>query len=290
MTAPAEAVLASPCVGICRLDPATGWCVGCARTGEELERWMAMDGPARAAIWDELPRRRAAAPPLGFTLLPWAPEAALGQLARLTGQPGAVWSLGVHGATAELAPRPGKTLEVALAEGQLSVRTPGGRMRLRARAGLRVFQLPGRLVLALHRSRLVPAPAVLTELAPDREALDPAALGQPLFDLGLGRPTIRFAVRTGSAGIARALRAGLGRPLDGAIAQLLLAASPTRVLLCPLGRIEIDGPLAATEGPRTRLSPALLAQDRELPPGLALPEGYAPLFALVGVQPSANSR
>lgn len=289
MTAPAEVVLASPCVGICRLDPTTGWCIGCARTGEELEFWMAMDGPARAAVWDQLPRRRAAVPSLGFALLPWAPDAAVGHLAHLSEQPGAVWSLGVHGAAAELVPPSDAALDVALAEGQLTLRTPGGRLRLRARAGLRVFELPGRLVLALHRSRLVPAPAVLTELAPDREALDPAAMGQPLFDLGLGRPTVRFAVRTGSAGIARALRAGLGRPLDGAIAQLLLAASPTRVLLCPLGRVEIDGPLAATEGPRTRLSPALLAQDRELPPGLALPEGYAPLFTLAGVPPLAGS-
>ena len=90
MTASAETVLASPCVGICRLDPATGWCIGCARTGEELEHWMAMDGPARAVVWDQLPRRRAAVPSLGFALLPWAPDAAVGHLTRLSAQPGAV--------------------------------------------------------------------------------------------------------------------------------------------------------------------------------------------------------
>ena len=54
----------------------------------------------------------------------------------------------------------------------------------------------------------------MNELGPDRKSLDPAAFGQSLFDLGLGRPTIRFAVRTDAAGIARALRAGVGRPLD----------------------------------------------------------------------------
>jgi predicted Fe-S protein YdhL (DUF1289 family) len=59
MTVLAEPMLASPGVGTCRLDPGTGRCLGCARTGDELERWMAMDGPARAAVWKDLPRRKA---------------------------------------------------------------------------------------------------------------------------------------------------------------------------------------------------------------------------------------
>ena len=63
-------------------------------------------------------------------------------------------TLGVYGATAELAAGPGDPIDVSLAEGQLTLRTPRGRLRLRARAGLRMFELPGRLVLALHRSRL----------------------------------------------------------------------------------------------------------------------------------------
>ncbi|MEM8878798.1 MAG: DUF1289 domain-containing protein, partial [Pseudomonadota bacterium] len=29
----------SPCVGLCRLDEATGYCLGCARTGDEIADW-----------------------------------------------------------------------------------------------------------------------------------------------------------------------------------------------------------------------------------------------------------
>jgi predicted Fe-S protein YdhL (DUF1289 family) len=284
-----EPMLASPCVGTCRLDSATGWCLGCARTGDELERWMAMDGPARAAVWKDLPRRKARWQ-VGFDLLSWAPTTALSRLAELSARPGATWRLGVHGATAELTAAPGHTLASTLADGALTLRTAGGGMRLRGHPGLRVFALPDRLVLTLHRSRLEPAPACLVELGPDRDALDPAGLGQPLFDLGLGRPTIRFAVRTGAAGIVRALRAGVGRPLDQAVASLLAAAAPTRVVLCPLGRIEVDVPMSENAGPRTRLSPAMLALGGELEPGLELPEGYAPLFSLSGVPASTIRR
>ena len=29
----------SPCISICRTDPVTGFCYGCARTNEEKRRW-----------------------------------------------------------------------------------------------------------------------------------------------------------------------------------------------------------------------------------------------------------
>ena len=42
----APSLLASPCVGTCRLDPETGWCLGCARTREELADWRDLDAAA----------------------------------------------------------------------------------------------------------------------------------------------------------------------------------------------------------------------------------------------------
>jgi len=36
---PEQGMLPSPCVGICRLDDATGWCLGCARDTNELASW-----------------------------------------------------------------------------------------------------------------------------------------------------------------------------------------------------------------------------------------------------------
>jgi len=54
--------VASPCINVCRLDPATRWCLGCARTGAEIARWTAIDDAARQAILDVLPERLRALP------------------------------------------------------------------------------------------------------------------------------------------------------------------------------------------------------------------------------------
>ena len=34
-----EKNIISPCISICRTDPVTGYCYGCARTNEEKKRW-----------------------------------------------------------------------------------------------------------------------------------------------------------------------------------------------------------------------------------------------------------
>ena len=36
-----ENKIISPCISICRTDPVTGYCYGCARTNEEKRRWKA---------------------------------------------------------------------------------------------------------------------------------------------------------------------------------------------------------------------------------------------------------
>jgi len=51
---------ASPCVGICQLDAATGFCVGCARTGDEIGGWAGMSDGERQHVLDALPGRWAA--------------------------------------------------------------------------------------------------------------------------------------------------------------------------------------------------------------------------------------
>lgn len=50
----------SPCIKLCVLDPRTGFCIGCGRTGEEIGAWMYMDDPARTALVAQLPARLAA--------------------------------------------------------------------------------------------------------------------------------------------------------------------------------------------------------------------------------------
>ncbi len=52
--------VASPCISVCVMDPATGFCSGCLRTLDEIARWGAIDDDARRAIVAKLPSRRAA--------------------------------------------------------------------------------------------------------------------------------------------------------------------------------------------------------------------------------------
>lgn len=47
----------SPCVGICKLDRATSYCLGCARTGSELAEWGRQSRDWQALIWQDLPAR-----------------------------------------------------------------------------------------------------------------------------------------------------------------------------------------------------------------------------------------
>jgi hypothetical protein len=51
--------LDSPCIDVCTLDAATQSCLGCGRTLDEIEGWVAMTESERAAINAGLPARRA---------------------------------------------------------------------------------------------------------------------------------------------------------------------------------------------------------------------------------------
>ena len=51
--------ISSPCVGICQIDDATGWCRGCARTLEEIAAWSSLTEAERARVVQALPARQA---------------------------------------------------------------------------------------------------------------------------------------------------------------------------------------------------------------------------------------
>ena len=53
----------SPCVKVCLVHPATGLCVGCYRTIEEIAAWATMTPEARRAVMAELPSRAERAKP-----------------------------------------------------------------------------------------------------------------------------------------------------------------------------------------------------------------------------------
>jgi predicted Fe-S protein YdhL (DUF1289 family) len=58
MTETAEEV-ASPCINICRMNPATGLCEGCFRTLDEIAAWSMMSGEEKRAVIAQLPARSA---------------------------------------------------------------------------------------------------------------------------------------------------------------------------------------------------------------------------------------
>lgn len=48
----------SPCISVCQMDDATGWCLGCKRTIDEIRDWMIMPPDERQRVLDALPERR----------------------------------------------------------------------------------------------------------------------------------------------------------------------------------------------------------------------------------------
>jgi hypothetical protein len=56
----ASTAVPSPCISVCRIEPASGWCEGCYRTIDEIARWGLLDDDEKLGVWAELKRRRAA--------------------------------------------------------------------------------------------------------------------------------------------------------------------------------------------------------------------------------------
>jgi predicted Fe-S protein YdhL (DUF1289 family) len=60
MTLPQTGSVPSPCINVCRMDAATGWCEGCQRTLSEIACWGGLGDAEKRAIWKMLPARREA--------------------------------------------------------------------------------------------------------------------------------------------------------------------------------------------------------------------------------------
>lgn len=48
----------SPCMNVCRMDEATGWCAGCLRTIDEIAAWSQLGEDDKRAVWAQLRVRR----------------------------------------------------------------------------------------------------------------------------------------------------------------------------------------------------------------------------------------
>lgn len=61
---PARALAApvpSPCINVCRMDPASGYCEGCWRTIDEIVQWSTLSDTDKRTVWAAIERRRIAA-------------------------------------------------------------------------------------------------------------------------------------------------------------------------------------------------------------------------------------
>lgn len=265
----------SPCTEVCRIDPGTGWCLGCARTAEEIARWRDAPPAFRNAVWAALPGRFVR---LGLTCtrLPWDAAAIRAFVADRLERGEGTWVLGVPGALAEWTPAPAAAVAVVTEGDRVIAATPGGRLALTLGEDLRVLSFtaggdgwdraPLALVALRERGRL-PVARGLADLGPDRGALDPAARDHRLFELGLGRKAARFCIRVPQGRWPTGF-AGLSAPISP-------RCSARQDLRCwPQARPAWSRRRSA--GPHTHLLPGPIAERRDAPPGLDIPRAYLP--------------
>jgi predicted Fe-S protein YdhL (DUF1289 family) len=65
--APGDAAIESPCVRVCVIDQATGYCCGCYRTLDEISFWIRYTPEERKRVMQHLQARRAVAAGIGIT-------------------------------------------------------------------------------------------------------------------------------------------------------------------------------------------------------------------------------
>lgn len=279
----------SPCTGICKLDDATGWCLGCGRTGDEIADWRSRTATARELVWTEIPDRLTRLGVAGHRLPMTTDEIRAFVMQSLQAGRG-TWVMGVVGAVAEFAAPPGTKVEVAEKGDDLIAITQGGAVRMMINDDVRALKFDPsgleaapRVVLAVKRDRgRLPVADGLADLGEDTPLLSDS--GKRLFDLCLGRKEARFCVRVGRGVAKDALDSALGQPLEDSLPRIgaaLIAEIPTRVVETALGRIEVQGqiPAAASSSPagsHTHLLPDHLATGRALPVGMELPRAYLP--------------
>lgn len=53
--------VASPCVALCKMNPASDFCHGCQRTMDEITAWPSMSNDNKRQVWIRIGERRALA-------------------------------------------------------------------------------------------------------------------------------------------------------------------------------------------------------------------------------------
>ncbi len=208
------------------------------------------------------------------------------------------WSIGRFGAIGEFVRDPDEVFERSRSEDAERIVTARGALEIGPRTGIVTIAYDtlsadgetwGHAVAFCLPRPPADRSATVSFLGADTDALRPEHTDASLFDLGIGLGHVRMCVRTRDAALCEALRSLEGGSLfDGTGAralELILKGSPHRILVSPLGRIEvyasIPGPTDRTpSGPHTHVLPKLLATGRTHGANAPIPGGLQPVLML----------
>ena len=278
----------TPCINVCRLDEATGLCLGCARNGAEIAAWAEADAGFKRSVWETLPSRRARLS-MSVWRLPWtAAEIGVFIETSLRKRSG-IWTFGAYGASVSFAIGAGEGAEIA--------HTPDAVTAVTARGALRLLKHEKSIAIAFGSAT---------------DPRGPEAIG---LVLPRGRVSLQRGARLDEAAICDVHRRQTLHPLtpDGDLAARLYIRSPDAGFLAGsafpftvgeramaegrahavaetgLGRAEIFAADGGSEGPAFEMSASRYGEARELPPGWPLDCVFA-LGALFHPHPRTSER
>lgn len=211
------------------------------------------------------------------------------------------WNVGTFGAIAEFHRDAGEPAEFEATEAGGTLATDRGALRVALVPGARVVAYEGvsaRPAAWNHgvafcldsAAAALPGGNGIAECGPDRDAIRAGDRDTILFDLGIPASHARFCVRTAAPGLIELLRANRGRSLfeaDSPVMAAIKAASPHRVAISALGRVEVYQHIGSSArnlptppGPHTHVLPGLLRTARTHSANVPIPDGLVPCLGL----------
>ncbi len=226
-----------------------------------------------------------------------ASEAVSALLRAALADPETGWSLGSLGALAAFRRERDEPAE-PVADGRLGLVTARGALALAPLPALRplayetVFAGGWSQAIALclpAEACAMAGRAVLTEVGPDGGAAREEDRAAILFDLGLSLRAVDACLRTADPALIARLRGCVGQtPLVAG--HWLAGASPHRVFLTRIGRIEVFTPWeAGPVGPHTRFAPEILRAGRTHAATAPIPPGLVPCGGLHPPHPAKDA-
>ncbi|MEO6125930.1 MAG: hypothetical protein ABIR32_19695 [Ilumatobacteraceae bacterium] len=225
----------------------------------------------------------------------WSPSQLVDVIERTLRERSGSWSVGVHGAGAEVLIGDQQT-SVVRSERTCTATTETGALRMTVDDDTHAFVIdrpdqrhrPAVVIFAVLATALQPSWRAITLRGADIDAIRPENRGDTIVDLGIGRSDAAFCVRTSDPeliALAERVRGRYWRDALDDIEPMLVARSPDRVVISSLARAEVSVPIpkphvASHTGAHSHLRPEDLDLGLSLPPGIVLPNGFTPVASL----------